>query len=63
MEMRCYRLAMMPLNCIIRKCIGGYKFIESQEKINHLIYINDMKLFAKSENLQEILIQAIRRFS
>ena len=38
---------MMPLNHILRKCTSGYKLSKSQEKINHLIYIDDMKPFSK----------------
>ena len=37
----------MPLNHILRKCTGGYKLHKSQEKINHLIYMDDIKMFAK----------------
>ena len=40
---------MMPLNHILRKCTAGYKLTKSQEKINHLIYMDDIKLFAKNE--------------
>ena len=36
-----------PLNYILKKCIGGYKLHKSQEKINHLMYMDDIKLFAK----------------
>ena len=36
-------IAMMPLSCISRKCTGGYNFTKSQKKINHLMYINDIK--------------------
>ena len=43
-------IAMMPLNHILRKCTAGYKLSRSQEKVNHLIYIDDIKLFAKNEN-------------
>ena len=42
-------IAMMPLNHILRKCTAEYKLSRSQEKINHLIYIDDIKLFAKNE--------------
>ena len=35
------------LNHILRKCIAGYKLTKSLEKINHLMYIDDTKLFAK----------------
>ena len=40
-------IAMMPLNYILRKCTAGYKLSRSQEKINHLMYMDDIKLFAK----------------
>ena len=39
----------MPLNLILRKCTNGYKFSKSQEKINHIMYTNDIKLFPKNE--------------
>ena len=32
-------IAMMPLNYILRKCTAGYKLSRSQEKINHVMYI------------------------
>ena len=38
---------MMPLNCILRKSTEGYKF--AQEKIHHLIYMDEIKLFAKKK--------------
>ena len=39
-------IAMIPLNHKFRKCAGGCKHIKSQEKINHLRYMDD-KLFSK----------------
>ena len=39
-------IAMMPLNDILRKCTAGYKLSKSQEKINHLRYMDNIKLFA-----------------
>ena len=51
-----FKIAMMPLNHIIRKCTAGYKLSRSQEKINHPMYMNDIKLFAKKEKEQETLI-------
>ena len=42
-------IAMMSLNQILGKCTGGYKLHKSQEKINHLMYMDDMKLFVKKE--------------
>ena len=54
---------MMPLNQIRRKCTAGYKFSKSQEKINHLMYMGDIKLFAKNEKHLETLIQTVRIYS
>ena len=42
-------IAMMPLNHILRICTAGYKLSRLQEKINHLIYVDDIKLFAKNK--------------
>ena len=38
---------MMPRNHMPRKRTTGYKLSKSQEKLNHLIYMDDIKLFAK----------------
>ena len=56
-------IAMMPINHILRKCVAGYKLSRSQEKINHLMYIDDIKLFAKNEKELETLIHAVRIYS
>ena len=53
-------IAMMPLNHILRKCAAGYKLSRSQEKINHKMYMDDIKLFAKDEKELETLIHAVR---
>ena len=56
-------IAMMPLNHILRKCTAGYKLSRSQEKINRLMYMDDIKLFAKNERELETLIHAVRIYS
>ena len=38
---------MMSLNLRLGKCTAGHKLSRSQEKINHLMYMDDIKLFAK----------------
>ena len=40
---------MMPLTHVLRKCTAEYNLSKPQEKINHLIYIDDIKMFAKNE--------------
>ena len=56
-------IAMMPLNQIVRKCTAGYKLSRSQEKINHLMYMDDIKLFAKNEKELETLTHTVRIYS
>ena len=42
-------MVMIQLNDILRKYTGGYKLSKSQEKINHLMYKDDIKLSTKNE--------------
>ena len=56
-------IAMMPLNHILRKCTAGYKLSRSQETINHLMYMDDIKLFVKNENELATLIHGVRIYS
>ena len=51
---------MMPLNYVFRKCTAGYKLSKSQVKINHSMYMDDIKLFAKDKKELETLIQTVR---
>ena len=54
---------MMPLDYTFRKCTGGYKLDKAQEKINRLIYMDDIKLFAKNEKELETRKQAVRIYT
>ena len=56
-------ITMMPLNHILRKCTSRYKLSRSQEKINHLMFMDDIKLFAKNGKELETLIHAVRIYS
>ena len=42
-------IAARPLTYILWKCTGDNKFTKSQEKIIHIMYKDDSKLFAKNE--------------
>ena len=56
-------MAKMPFNHILKNCTAGYKLSRSQEKLNHLIYIDDFKLCAKNEKELETLIHAVRIYN
>ena len=56
-------ITMMLLNHILRKCTAEYKLSRLQKKINNLMYIGDIKLFAKKEKEMETLIHVVRIYS
>ena len=56
-------ITMMPLNHILRKCTTEYKLRRSQEKINHLMYMDDIKLLANNKKELETLILTVRIYS
>ena len=56
-------IALIPLTLILRKCKNGNTFSRTKEKINHLLYMDDLKIFAKEEACLDALIQTVRVFS
>ena len=56
-------IAMMPFNHIRRKCTAGYKLSKSQDMMNDLMNMDDIKLFAQNEEELEIIIQTVRIYS
>ena len=53
----------MPLNHILGKYTAGYKLSRSEEKVNYLMYMDAIKLFAKNEKELKILIHAVKIYS
>ena len=58
-----FMIAMMPLNHILGKCTARYKFTILQEKINHIIYMDDIKLYAKIEKELKTLIHTAKIYN
>ena len=56
-------LALIPLSLILRKAKTAYEFSESKEKINHLLFMDDLKLYSRSEKGLDSLVQTVRVFS
>ena len=54
---------MIPLRLILRKAKAAYEFSESNEKINHLLFLDDLKLYSRSEKGLVSLVQTVRVFS
>ena len=39
-------LALIPLSLILRKAEAAYEFSESNDKINHLLFMDDLQLYS-----------------
>ena len=51
---------MIPLSLILREAKAAYKFSESKEKINHLLFVDDLKLYNQSEKGLDSLVQTVK---
>ena len=56
-------LALIPLSLILEKARTAYQLSESKEKINHLLFMDDLKLYSRSEKGSDSLVQTVRVFS
>ena len=56
-------LALILLSLILRKAKAAYEFSESKEKINHFLFMDDLKLYSRSEKGLDSLGQSVRVFS
>ena len=56
-------LALIPLSLILRKAKAAYEFSESKEKINHLLFTDNLKLYSLSEKGLDSLVQTVHVFS
>ena len=56
-------LALIPLSLILRKAKAPYEFSESKEKINYLLFMDDLKFYSRSEKGLNSLAQTVRVFS
>ena len=56
-------LALFLLLMILRKVSAGYEMTKDGCRINHLLFMDDLKLFAKNEKEIDSLVQTVRIFS
>ena len=56
-------LCMVPLSLIRRKVNAYYEWGKKEYKLNHLLYVDDLKLFAKSEEQIDTLVRTVHIFS
>ena len=56
-------VAMIPLTLLLRRKEMGYRFGESGRKINHLLFMDDLKLFGRNRKEIESLCTVVHKFS
>ena len=56
-------LIMLPLTLVLRKMRAGYRFVKNMKPVNHLLLMDDLKLYGANKDQQDSLIQVVRVFS
>ena len=56
-------LVMIPLTLVLRQTKASYKVKNGGKKINHLLLMGDLELFAKNKERMSILVNTVRIFS
>ena len=56
-------VCLLPLTHILRDAASGYHFASNGKKVNYLLFMDDLKLYASNEKSLESLIQTVRMFS
>ena len=54
---------MIPLSLLLRKVKASYEWGRKGFKLNHVLFMDDLKLFGKSEDQIDSLIQTVFMFS
>ena len=56
-------LSMVPLSLILKKVNACYKWGKKEYKLNHLLFMDDLKLYAKTEEQTNTLVRTVYVFS
>ena len=56
-------LVMIPLPMVLRQTKASYELKRGGKKINHLIFMDDLKLFGKNEDQLDSLVNMVGTFS
>jgi len=56
-------IALIPLSHILRKLKAVYEFSKAKVEVNHILSMDDLKLYAKNEKSLDSLIHTVRIFS
>ena len=50
----------MPLKMILRKCASGYQLGSEQHHVNHLLYLDDIKLYERNQQEIQYLVRTVK---
>ena len=53
---------MIPLTLVFSQTMASYKVKKGGKKIKHLLFMDDLKLFAKNEDQIDSLVNTVRSF-
>ena len=56
-------LCFIPLTVILHKSESAYQFPSNKEKINYVLFMDDLKLYATNGKCLESVVQTVRIFS
>ena len=56
-------ICMIPLSLLLRKVKASYEWGRKEFKLNHLLFMDDLKLFGKSDDQIDSLVQILFTFS
>ena len=51
---------MVPLTLLLRRAKAGYEWGNKEFRLNHLLFMDDLNLFGKSNNQIHDLVQTVR---
>ena len=58
-----FLLSIVPLSLFLKKVNACYKWGKKEYKLNHLLFMDDLKLYAKSEEQTNTLVRTMNVFS
>ena len=58
-----FALSMVSLSLILKRVNACYKWEKKEYKLNHLLFMDDLKLYAKSEEQTNTLVRTVYVFS
>ena len=56
-------LALILVSLILRKAKAAYEFFRKQREVHHLLFMDDLKLYSRSEKGLDSLAETVRVFT